>query len=186
VRALLLGAALVNCNTAGFKRVFMSLDEQGNRKRSTFYTDTTSIFCVGELVSGRADVTVQSTIKANTLYDPASGEWAKAPDLSWLGESAPGRTEGTFVSFELAKTAVAEGGARDRSPYPPGTFTCELAIDGELEGAVDFNIFFPQCPVLPPSSGQLCAGWVRAGSRCEGAGALSCVCDEASGIWQCE
>lgn len=179
-------STLASCRTAGLKRVFMSLDQQGNRKRTTFFADTASIFCVGELVSGRADVTVESKIKATTLYDPDSDSMVPAHGLAWLGEAAPGKTDGAFVSFELAKVSEGGGSPSQRSLYPVGTFTCELAIDGEREDSVDFDIAFPPCPVLPPAQGQLCRGWVRAGSRCQGAGALSCTCDGASGAWQCE
>jgi hypothetical protein len=186
VFAAWLCSTLASCRTAGLKRVFMSLDQQGNRKRSTFFTDTASIFCVGELVSGRADVTVESKIKAKTLYDPSSDTMVPAPGIAWLGESAPGKTEGAFVSFELAKVSDGAGGSSQRSLYPVGTFTCEIAIDGEREDSVDFDIAFPPCPVLPPIAGQLCHGWVRAGSRCQGAGAIPCTCDGASGAWQCE
>jgi hypothetical protein len=106
------------------------------------------------------------------------------PGIAWLGEAAPGKTDGAFVAFELGK--LADGSTSQPNPYPVGTFTCELAIDGEREDSVDFDIRFPACPVLPPVAGQLCRGWVRAGSRCEGVGARLCSCDETTGTWQCE
>ena len=165
----------------------MSLDDQGNRKRTTFFTDTEAIHCVGELVSGRADVTVQATIKARTLYDPSLDDTVPAQGIAWMAESAPGKTAGAFVSFALGK-GTAGGGetGSEPAPYPVGTFTCELAIDGEREDSVDFAIAFPACPVLPPVTGQLCRGWVRVGSRCTGVDARPCVCEGPSGAWQCE
>jgi hypothetical protein len=186
VAVFCIGGALVACRTAGLKRVFMSLDEQGNRKRTTFFTDTEAIYCVGELVSGRADLTVQAAIQARTRYDPLLDDNVPAEGIAWMAESAPGKTAGTFVSFMLGKVATGGETDSDRAPYPVGTFTCELAIDGEREDSVDFAIAFPACPVLPPVSGQLCRGWVRVGSRCTGAGARSCVCEGSSGAWQCE
>ena len=186
VGALCLASALASCRTAGLKRVYMSLDERGDRKRSTFFTDTAAIYCVGELVSGRSDVTVESRITAKTLYDPSSDAMVPAPGIGWLGEYAPGKTEGTYVSFLLAKGAGEGSSSAEPGPYPVGTFTCELAIDGEREDSVDFDIAFPACPVLPPVTGQLCRGWIRAGSRCQGAAEQSCLCEEASGAWQCE
>ncbi|HMJ52544.1 MAG TPA: hypothetical protein VK540_10725 [Polyangiaceae bacterium] len=185
VGALCFGSALVSCRTAGLKRVFMSLDEQGNRKRTTFFTDTEAIYCVGELVSGRADVTVRSTIQAKTLHDPSSDDMVPALGIAWLAESAPGKTNGAFISFQLGK-AEGGGSTSERTPYPVGTFTCELAIDGEREDSVDFDIAFPGCSVLPPVTGQLCRGWVRTGARCADPGARPCVCDGASGAWQCD
>jgi hypothetical protein len=164
----------------------MSLDQKGNRQRTTFFADSEAIFCVGELVSARADVTVTSTIKAKKIYDPASDTLVPARGIAWLGESAPGKTEGMFVVFELGKVAAGDGSSSERSPFPAGTFTCELAIDGEREDSVDFEVAFPACPVLPPITGQLCAGWVRAGSRCQGAESRPCLCDEGTGAWQCD
>ncbi|HEY3594720.1 MAG TPA: hypothetical protein VGL13_12630 [Polyangiaceae bacterium] len=182
--ALIVGA-LTSCRTAGFKRVFMALDQKGDRQRTTFYTDTTAIYCAGELVSGRADVTVGSTIRAKTLYDPLSDSFVPAPkDVTWIGESAPGKTDDTMVSFQLLKSPSGVGN-EDNLPYPAGTFTCELSIDGELEDTVEFSIDFPACPILPPTGGEPCAGWVRPGSACDGAAGLTCSCDP-SGAWVCQ
>jgi hypothetical protein len=175
--------SLTSCRTAGFKRVFAALDEQGNRKRTTFFADTTAIFCAGELVSGRTDVTVQATIRANELYDVRSDRLLPVRGIAWVGELAPGKTTGTVVSFKLLKTPNG-GPEEDQLPYPVGTYTCELSIDGEPEDSVNFDIQFPACPVLPPTPDQSCAGWVRPGSQCEGAGARICSCAE-SGVWQC-
>jgi hypothetical protein len=179
-------AAVASCRTAGLRRVFTSLDEEGNRKRSTFFTDTAAIFCVGELVSGRADITVESIIKAKKLYDPSSDSLVPAQGIAWRSEAAPGRTNGAFIAFQLGKAEQPDGRTAESSPYPVGTFTCELALDGEPEDGVDFEIMFPPCPVLPPVTGQICRDWVRAGSRCEDAASRPCVCDEASGAWQCD
>jgi hypothetical protein len=163
----------------------MALDDKGDRKRSTFFTDTTSIFCDGELVSGRADVTVGSTIRARTIYDPASDSLVPARGRAWIGEEAPGKTSGTIVSFRLLKVPGGVNGANDDGlPYPVGTYNCELSIDGETEDSVDFAIEFPDCPVLPPVSDQPCRGWVRAGSVCDGTAGRVCEC-APSGVWQC-
>jgi hypothetical protein len=183
--ALSVGSILVSCRTAGLKRVFMSLDEQGNRRRTTFFTDTEAIYCIGELVSGRTDLTVQSTIRAKTLYDPALDDNVPVGAVGWTGESAPGKTNGALIAFGLGK-ALGNAGTSQPEPFPVGTFTCELALDGEPEDSVDFEIAFPPCPMLPPVTGQICGGWVRAGSRCEGAGARRCVCHGPSGAWQCD
>ncbi len=185
VGALATVVVLASCRTAGLKRVFTSLDQEGNRRRSTFYTDTAAIFCVGELVSGRADVTVDSIITAKRLYDPSADALIPATGVAWRGESAPGKTNGALIAFQLGKAEQA-GANAESVPYPVGTFRCDLAIDGEREDGVDFEIVFPSCPTLPPTPGQICRGWVRAGARCEGAGARPCVCDEASGAWQCD
>jgi hypothetical protein len=186
VSAIVLAAwALVSCRTAGFKQVFMALDEKGDRKRTTFFADTTAIFCAGELVSGRADVTVNSSIQAKTLYDPVSDSLIPAQGIGWIGESAPGKTTDTVVSFKLLKGTSAMGSVNeDELPYPVGTYRCDLSIDGELEESVDFAILFPDCPVLPPTAGEPCAGWVRPGAECGGFFGDTCACDP-SGTWAC-
>lgn len=183
--AALVACALASCRTAGLKEVFTALDDKGDRKRTTFYSDTTAIFCAGELVSARADVTVGSTIKAKTIYDAASGALVPAEGIGWIGETAPGKTTDTIVSFKLLKAASNAGPVNeDEIPYRVGTYTCDLSIDGDLEGSVDFDIQFPSCPVLPPTSGEPCAGWVRVGSDCVGIFGSTCACD-GSGTWVC-
>src|SRR3954453_5211053 len=65
-----IGCALVvlcDCRTAGLQRAYMSLDESGDRRRTTFDTQTNAIYCIGELASGRADVTVSARIRAPVL-----------------------------------------------------------------------------------------------------------------------
>ena len=184
--ALCLSASLGACKTAGFRRVFVALDEQGDRKRTTFFTDTGSVFCVGELVSGRTDVTVQAILKVKTLDDASSHAGIVAPSVTALGESAPGKTDGAFVAFDLQGVLRGDGRSADLRPYPVGTFSCELLIDGEVEDSVDFAIAFAPCPALPPVSGQSCKGWVRSGSQCAGVGSGACTCDGESGAWQCD
>jgi hypothetical protein len=174
-----------SCRTAGFKRVFTALDDRGDRKRTVFFTDTTAIFCVGELVSGRADVTVGSTIRATQLYDPVTDSLMPAQGVAWIGEAAPGTATDTFVSFSLVKAQSSSGTDETGIPYQVGTYTCDLSIDGQNEDSVDFAIEFPACPVLPPSPGEPCAQWVRQGSICDGALGLSCIC-AASGTWSCQ
>lgn len=181
----LAACGLVSCRTAGFKQVFMSLDETGDRKRTTFFADSTAIFCAGELVSARADVTVNSSIRAKTMYDPVSDSLIPAEGIGWIGESAPGKTTDTIVSFKLLKSTSAIGTANeDQLPYPVGTYTCALSIDGELEDSASFAILFPACPVLPPTANESCAGWVRPGSECAGFEGGTCTCDP-SGTWVC-
>lgn len=186
--ALALAAcALVSCRTAGFKQVYMALDDKGDRKRTTFFADTTSIFCVAELVSGRADVTVNSVIRAKTMYDPISDSLVPAQGIGWIGEAAPGKTTDGIVSFKLLKTSGAMGSVNeDQLPYPVGTYTCDLSIDGDLEDSVNFAIQFPACPVLPPTAGEPCEGWVRPQSECAGFYGSPCTCDLLSGAWVCQ
>ena len=119
------------------------------------------------------------------MYDPVSDSLIPAEGIGWIGESAPGKTPDTIVSFKLRKSNSDMGTVNeDQLPYPVGTYTCDLSIDGELEDSVSFAILFPACPVLPPTAGEPCAGWVRPGSECAGSFGDACTCD-SSGAWVC-
>ena len=90
------------CETAGFKRAYMALDSAGDRKRERFFTDTEQIFCVGELASGRADVTVTAKLVAHELGSTDGS--AAAGDVTLATEElAPGKGEDLRVSFEWEK-----------------------------------------------------------------------------------
>src|SRR4051812_33356547 len=90
---------LCACRTAGLQRAYMALDDSGDRHRTTFDTQTKAIFCVGELASGRTDVTVSAQIRATALFDPASGQIVAANVTMAAEETAPGQAEHTIVSF---------------------------------------------------------------------------------------
>src|SRR5438105_9565045 len=48
VLAFAMLAPALSCRTAGLRRAYTALDAQGNRKRTTFFTDTTGVYCIGE------------------------------------------------------------------------------------------------------------------------------------------
>jgi hypothetical protein len=101
-----------------------------------------------------------------------------------VGDAAPGKGEHTIVSFKLDPPADPMGmGAQ---PYLPGSYVCELSIDGHLEESVPFSITFATCPFLPPATGASCAGWVRPGATCPGVSTrIACTCG-SDGLWSCE
>lgn len=79
-------------------------------------------------------------------------------------------------------------------PYPVGTFQCQVQIDGVLQPEQPiFNIDYPPpvagttmiCPVPPPVSGYICAGWVPPGSQCQGF-YKDQICKCAGASWECE
>jgi len=80
-------------------------------------------------------------------------------------------------------------------PYPVGSFKCEVQIDGVLQPEQpEFLIEYPPpvtvngvtevCPVAPPVTGIICAGWVPQGAKCDGfnEGEI-CTCQGAG--WNC-
>jgi hypothetical protein len=175
-----LGALLLlttGCDTSGFRDAYMALDSAGKRKREHFYTDTDQIFCIGKFVRGVEDVTVSATLRAQQLYDPHDGHAYDVDYRLAISDEAPGKGEETVVSFELQRQD-SDG------PYAAGRFLCELAIDGEVEELLPFEVKFPDCPEAPIFGGGICAGFVLEGSRCMGALSTPCVCG-TDGIWSC-
>jgi len=172
--------ALVSCNTAAVKHGYMSLDAQGSRRRSTFYTDTDTIYCIAELAVGRADVTVQGTFRALDFSVPPKGDWVPTNTVLAVSDLATSTTGSDVIAaFQLIKKVDTSG------PWPAGRFVCELSIDGELEESVPFEILYPDCPFQPPFDGDQCAGFFLPASSCPGAvTAQTCVCSD-TGTWQC-
>jgi hypothetical protein len=169
---------LGSCRSAGIKRAYMSLDSGGERKRDVFYTDSDAIFCVAEVASGRDDVTIEATLRMTAEYSPFDGALAPASVFVGRDEEAPGAGDEIKVAFELERDD-------DDQPYRAGQFSCDLAVDGEHEESLGFEIRFPSCPVAPLVSGLACRGFVIQGSRCPGAVAgTTCTCTE-SGAWEC-
>jgi hypothetical protein len=179
VGGVLLGLSLMSCNTAAVKHSYMSLDQDGRRKRTQFYTDTDKIYCIGELAIGRKDVSITAFLRTTALALPPSG--MKVPLASTLAakDVSPSSTgSDILVSFELLKSKTAD-------PWLAGDFNCELSIDGELAASIPFQILYPTCPVQPPRHGDSCAGFFLPRSSCVGAlSAQTCVCSD-DGEWQC-
>ena len=103
---LLAAMTLAACDTAGFKRSYMALDGQGDRKRDAFYTDTEGIFCVAELASGVADVTVRADFEQRAYYLPrlAAGLSFEGVTFGWVvrqfdGEYSINIEPGDFIAY---------------------------------------------------------------------------------------
>jgi hypothetical protein len=184
-RLVLAGCALsallgpLACNTSGFKRTYMALDSEGNRKRDVFFTDSEQIYCVAEMSSGTSDVTVVARVRVWGLYDPLTGQLQeRAGDIVGVEEQAPGVGANIVTSFLIEKP---EGS----SVYPAGQFTCELYLDGELEASLDFETRYPDCPFKPIEVGSSCAGLVLFGNQCPSPAGGTCTCAADTGLWSC-
>jgi hypothetical protein len=179
VAIALLGLCAMSCNTAAIKHSYMSLDQDGNRKRTVFYTDTDKIYCIGELAIGRKDISITAALHSTALAPPPRGTSVPLASTLAVKDVSPSSTgSDVVVSFQLIKADM-------KSPWPAGDFTCDLSIDDELSASVPFQIAYPDCPVEPPLQGDNCAGFFLTGSVCVGAiTAQSCQCSEA-GSWQC-
>jgi hypothetical protein len=72
-------------------------------------------------------------------------------------------------------------------PYPAGTYTCIVQLDGVQVGSADFSVIYPPtfCPVPPPQTGVPCYQWFPEGSKCPAdIPGDECKC-EPTGTWQC-
>jgi hypothetical protein len=169
---------LASCRSAGIKRAYMSLDSDGKRQRDVFYTDSDGIFCVAEVASGRDDVTIEATLRQTAEYSSLNGALIPTSHFLARSEEAPGAGDDIKVSFQLELE-------NDDQPFPAGRFACDLALDGDREESLDFEIRFPACPAAPLVTGLACAGFVLPGATCPGAvtGTL-CTC-AGSGAWEC-
>ena len=177
--ALLFALGAVSCNTAAVKRGYMSLDTQGDRHRTIFYTDTDTIFCIGELAIGRQDTTIGSTFRALEFAVPPKGELVPTNTVLAVSDAVADSTgDDVKVAFQLLKKD-------SMAPWPAGQFACELSIDGVQEESIPFEIRYPECPFQPSFDGDSCAGFFLPQSTCLGADmAQTCVCED-TGFWQC-
>ena len=177
---LLLSVPLLSCNTAAVKKSYMALDAEGNRKRSVFFTDTDSIYCIGELAVGRKDVSVEAALRSTALALPTTGELVPIESVIAVKDVSPASTGSDVkVSFQLLKVE------HPKDPWQAGKFVCDLSIDGVVETSTPFEIQYPPCPFQPPIDGEGCAGFFLPQSVCPGAIApQSCTCTDL-GAWQC-
>jgi hypothetical protein len=228
--AALLAVVCGACKFSGVSAVYMAIDSQGAQPRTTFYTDSTAIYCVAIFSSAKQDATVDFTIVEKAGPDnkpPLHQDFANY-------ETVPGPNTETPVSFlvppngtqiQISCSGVClqngigcpsgyvnegddSGGigvtccfnefAQSAQcmtvlPYPVGEFECIVTIDGVAQGdPTVFNIDYPppdpithqSCPVAPPVTGIVCAGWVPQHSKCQGFNSYeTCTCEGAA--WNC-
>lgn len=171
--------AALGCNTSGFKDTYMALDAEGNRQRDVFATDTEQIYCVAEMASGAADVTVIARLRVWAVYDPLTGQpLEREGDIIGVEEQAPGVGSSIRASFLIEKPEGSE-------LYPAGQFTCELYLNGELEASLDYETQYPDCPFQPIEPESSCAGLVLFGSQCPSPIGGVCTCVADTGLWSC-
>jgi hypothetical protein len=175
--------ALVSCDTAGLQRAYMALDGSGARKRSTFYTDTETIWCDAEYSTGRADLTIDVRIRSTQLWSDATQRIE--PVAATVANAEIASQKGTDNTAAFQWVVLLPDGSMPQStlPYPVGDFVCDVLLDGQLAASVPFTVEFPACPVPPVIAGVSCAGWVKEGSSCLDAVGHMCAC--RGGSWTC-
>jgi hypothetical protein len=162
--------------------VYMALDADGARKRTTFYTDTDAIVCIAEVPAGKGGTTVNAVIRR--VYDGSN----RVDDVIYVAEQVPqsqsGGSGAPKVAFTVTKPAN-DGGAQQDEPWPVGAFQCEITVDGTLKGVAPFKIEIPDCPLYPVTQGTRCSGFYSAGTTCKAADqSVSYTCDGNTGVWQ--
>ena len=193
-------AVLPACTkTAGVSDIYMSIDDDGARKRSLFYTDSAAITCVFKVGVGRANATFTAVIRQvrSIPFGQGGEDFAPVNTVITSGDFHPGVTNGTptMLTLKLVPTSVDPTTSTlkedDTAPFAPGSYRCEVAIDGEPADSVAFNIAYPSCPAAQLVAGQACAGFYATTppTVCPRAGATgdpdpTCTCNGEKG-WEC-
>jgi hypothetical protein len=181
---LAIGVVSASCKTAGVRHAYTALDQQGARKRTQFFTDTQSIWCDVEYSSGRADVTIDTRIRATQVWDDALQTLVPVDATIATGEIAGMVGMASVAGFQWVITLPGGGAAPAGTiPYPVGDFVCDVTLDGEAVASLPFSVEFPTCPVPPVLAGASCDGWVREGSVCPDPSGFACIC--TGGAWRC-
>lgn len=185
-----MGLLVASCQTAGIKRVYTSTDGAGNYRRTTFYTDSQSIFCVAELASGRDDLTVRTTIRLKRRYDPFTRSLSeKGAEEIGVEEIAPGKGENLRSVVSVTKKGADGAETKDAAPFIVGEYECAVSIEGDAPEIVHFEVRFPEdgCPSFPARDGHVCSGYYPPGAVCPGTStrgtAAECTCTD--GAWSC-
>jgi hypothetical protein len=172
--------SLASCGSGPSVTAYMSIDT-GERKRTTFYTDSENINCIAEFTGAKDGLTVFATVRQTGTVD-GKGESI----VFQIGELPADKNTKSLV-FSLAHAGNPNiVSPDDADPWPPGTFECEIAVDGVQKATAPFTIAIPKCPVYPAAQGYRCQGFYPTGSQCPSADAnVSCTCSGDSGTWVC-
>jgi len=172
--------------------IFMALDDAGVRRRTNFFTDTLSIYCVAEYGSGDNAVTLTGAIRQRQLYNPATDQMENTNRVLSLTETVPGKgpTRRVGVAFTKRNEAGQET-VGNELPYPAGKFECEISLDGKLFSKLPFGVSFAPCPDGQITQRAGCRGFFKPNAVCPKYGSSStdgatCTCDATNGNWACQ
>src|SRR5438105_6622429 len=132
----LLAPLVAACSDTDVHAVYAALDANGDRKRSSFFTDTASIYCDADYAATRLDITFNAVIRQ--VYDP-TGPDHKAnnavptteppPNVDLvvaIGELDPGIGHGV-MSLQWTRPMDMSGGGT--LPFLAGWYRCEYFVD---------------------------------------------------------
>lgn len=169
--------------TANVSDLYLSPDEDGTRRRTTFFTDSKKVHCVAELGVGRPDVTLKIFFRQVQKRKPEDNSVEDTDIVVGFLEFKPDRSDSKVK--EVAFIEPNQG-----APLPAGRFICEAVLDGELAKSATFNIDFPDCPTAEIIPTSRCLGFYDLGRSCKKAGLSgtnregTCVCE--LGGWKCD
>jgi hypothetical protein len=192
--AVLLAVGLLpSCSqTANITEVWTALDSEGLRRRNLFFTDTKEIYCVGKAGIGRDGVTIEAFVRQSRAFDFQKNDFVLVDRIAAYEEFSPERSQDPSIvdiAFKPADAAIESEIGTNDPPFPPGTYRCEMLLDGVLEGSATFDVEFPPCPPTEIIPGALCFGFYRIGDECPASGATGapdpkCRCTLERG-WEC-
>ena len=167
-------ALATSCGGPRVSDVYSALDSGGERRRTEFFTDTESIYCIADIAGAAKGTTVNAKIRIVQIA-------GRGTDLLIaIGEDVVSDATPTTVAFQLQKPQDATD-----APWPVGKFECDILLDGALDGSAIFDITMPACPVYPVSPGEVCAGYYPPGARCPAIDqTMTCTCGP-EGVWGC-
>jgi hypothetical protein len=191
---VVVSSALSACSaTANIGDVWMSIDEDGSRRRNVFYTDSENITCVAQVGVGRKDVTVEILFRQLRGAVLGTRDFREVNAVITARDFHPDVTKDKpgQLSLTMHPLTVDENGRLkedQQAPYLAGSYVCEVSLDGEQQGKAAFNIDYPPCPTTLIQTGTPCLGFYVEGEQCPAAGATGapepkCTC-EATG-WSC-
>lgn len=200
--AVLLVGALPSCtSTANVSDVWTSLDEDGARRRTLFFSDSQSVVCLAKAGIGRNNATIEMRIRRirEVAFGQGTDGFQSVNRVVAATEFHPGVTGTTpaILALRLAPLALDPETGQPKedtsAPYAPGSYVCEVSLDGEPAGSAPFNIQYADCPVASIVTGQVCAGFypIDPPATCPQRGASGdrepvCTCNDAARGWECD
>ncbi len=179
--------------TANINEVYTALDSDGARRRSTFFTDTQEIHCIAEGGFGRQDVTVEGFIHQVVAYDFQANKLFGTDRYLGFADIHPqvNRDQKGPTRIDLNLGRVDKNGKEsDSAPFVPGSYECQIALDGTIVKTARFNVDFPTCPPAFIIPNGPCFGFFTNKTECPKYGLLSdpklsCRCTADKG-WDCD
>ncbi len=173
-------AVVASCGSGPNIEAFMAIDT-GERKRTTFFTDTQNINCIASMKGSRDGLTVFATVRQTQASD------GKPEAITFEIGELPANKDTKNLVFGLAHTGNPNLVTPENvDPWPTGAFVCEIAIDGVVKATAPFIIQMPKCPVYPAAPGYRCGGFYPPSTVCPAADlAQKCTCSPDTGFWVC-